>query len=83
MSLNPFEVRLKVLEMSKDYLDQMYAQQIEISKMALKSFEKQGNLTEEFIKKMMPSNYSVSDVLDKANELYSFVKEEPKKSKSN
>lgn len=70
--MNPFEIRLQVLEMAKDYLDKQFDiinQSLEIEKdMA----EKLGQMVTD-PKAFTPQTYTMKDLMDKASEFYSFV----------
>lgn len=70
---SPFELRFKILEMAKEYLDNSYQLQYDLAQKNLELMQEQGKLTIETYKKMMPENYTMQDVIAKAQELYGFV----------
>lgn len=78
-NLNPFELRFKILEMAKDYLDNSYALQYEMAQKNLEMMKDQQQLTVDMWKKLMPEKYTMDEVLSKAQELYSFVDSKPNK----
>ena len=59
---NPFEIRTEVLAMAKDYMDKQYALNVEMA-------QKMAGETA----KAMEEMYTVEELLEKANEFYSFV----------
>lgn len=70
---SPFELRFKILEMAKEYLDNSYQLQYELAQKNLELMHEQGKLSVEAWKKIMPENYTMQDVITKAQELYGFV----------
>ena len=80
-NMNPFEIRLKILEMAKEYLDTSYDTAKELAKQNLSAMDKQGELNMEMWKQMMPEQYTMEDIITKAQELYGFV--ESKQGKPN
>lgn len=59
---NPFEIRTEVLAMAKDYMDKQYALNLELAqKVAGESA------------KVLDQMYTVEELMEKANEFYSFV----------
>jgi hypothetical protein len=77
MSKTPFEIRLEVLQMAKDYLDGIYSANLKIASEMIASSNEMQSYTakqlEENIKKFTPAGYSSDDLIKKANEFYSFV----------
>lgn len=72
-SKTPYEIRLELLAMAKDYLEQ---QQNLAHGFAQQAFAKavQANVTAaEQWKTFIPESYSIDDILKKATELYGFV----------
>jgi hypothetical protein len=68
MSKNPFEIRADMLQMAKDYMDQVQnmntaiaAQMFELGQIQLEEYQKMTEL------------YSVEELTKKATEMYSFV----------
>lgn len=70
---NPFELRTDLLAMAKDYLDKQYEMNIMFAEKAAETLNKQSADYQEQIKEMMPKPYTMGELIDKANELYSFV----------
>jgi hypothetical protein len=75
-SKNPFEVRLDVMKLARDMLEkdfearqQKYLDKLEV----LKADQPSPNFAFSFIENNAPTAYTSSDILDKANELYTFV----------
>lgn len=62
---NPFEIRTEILAMAKEYMDKQMELQIEYTK----------KMTEAGAKAMteMPKMYSTEELIEKAQEFYSFV----------
>jgi len=79
MSLNPFELRFKLLEMSTDFLESQAVKQQELAYEAWNLAKEQGNATMEFWKSLQPATYSVEDIKKKAEELYEFVDKNDKR----
>lgn len=78
---NPFELRYKILEMAKDYLDKSYQMQVDAFNKQVALMEDQNKLTFEMWKRMMPEKYTMEDVVAKAQELYGFVESKDGKTK--
>jgi hypothetical protein len=79
-SKNPFEIRLEVLKMAKEMMDQSYEDSMNAWWNLASSYAEAANkTTEDFLKqsedlmKAKPTMYSPSDIMTKAQELYSFV----------
>jgi hypothetical protein len=79
-SKNPFEIRLEVLKMAKEMMDQSYQDSMNAWwNMASSYAEAANKTTEDFLKqseelmKSKPAMYSPTDIMTKAQELYSFV----------
>lgn len=68
MTKNPFEVRLDLLSMAKDMLEVEYTANRDVYLAQVKGNE--GVITSEM---SAPAYFTTADVIDKANELYSFV----------
>lgn len=78
---NPFELRFKILEMAKDYLDKSYEMQIEAFNQQVALMKDQNKLTFEMWNQMMPQKYTMDEVVSKASELYGFVDNKDNKAK--
>ena len=71
---NPFELRTEVLAMAKEYMDQAYHMNVNF----VQTMFEQGKKTAEEMQAAL-TPYSAQDLIDKANEMYSFVsKREPR-----
>mgnify|MGYP006919723428 CR=1 FL=1 len=67
--MNPFEIRLQVLEMAKDFLDRQFEAANALVAMQKDAAEKLGD----FKNWSQPATYSTEDLMKKAEEFYSFV----------
>lgn len=65
---NPFEIRAEMLQLAKDYMDQQYHMNIQFAE----NMVEQGKKTMEEVKDTYKM-YSMDDLMEKANEMYSFV----------
>ena len=74
---NPFEIRLELLKMSREYLDQQWQINVNLAHQILdKVVDKSIKDSEDVAalwNKYVPAFYSIDDITKKANELYSFV----------
>ena len=70
---SPYEIRLEVLQMAKDYMDNLQKLTESTAKQAVDLATKQGAANLEAWQALMPKSYSLEDLTTKANELYSFV----------
>jgi hypothetical protein len=73
----PFEIRLELLHIAKDYLDNAQQAQIQLAKDAFYKSVELGNLTvqqmNEQIRALMPEPYAVDEIVKKAAEMYTFI----------
>ena len=70
---SPYEIRLELLQMAKDFLDKQIQTQVDF---ALKAYEMQVKIngaTIDQLESFMPKTYSIEDIMTKATELYGFV----------
>lgn len=65
---NPFEIRAEMLQLAKEYMDQQYHMNIQFAE----NMMEQGKKTMEEVKDTYKM-YSMDDLMEKANEMYSFV----------
>lgn len=72
-SKTPFEVRLDLLKMAKEMLDQSYHSQYEIAKEYFSRSAEVGKDYASVVDQYLPKMYNPIDIMEKANELYSFV----------
>lgn len=74
---NPFEIRLEVLEMAKGLMERQYDDASALAWSLVENTAKYQNKTmeevKEFYSSIKPSMYTPKEVIEKANELYSFV----------
>ena len=65
---NPFEIRAEMLGLAKDYMDQQYHMNIQL----MNDLFEQGKKNMDDVEKAYEM-YSMSDLMEKAKEMYSFV----------
>jgi len=65
---NPFEIRADMLGLAKDYMDQQYHMNIQLAN----DLYEQGKKNMDDVEKAYEM-YSMSDLMEKAKEMYSFV----------
>ena len=65
---NPFEIRADMLGLAKDYMDQQYQMNIQL----MNDLFEQGKKNMDDVEKAYEM-YSMSDLMEKAKEMYSFV----------
>jgi len=70
---NPFELRTDLLAMAKDYLDKQYDMNVMFAEKTVETLNEQAENYQEQVKELMPKPYTMGELIDKANELYSFV----------
>ena len=70
---SPFEIRLDVLAMAKDFLDKQAAVNMEFATETFANLVEIGKATAEEWEKFAPVPYTIQDITDKANELYGFI----------
>lgn len=68
MNKNPFEIRLEMLTLAKDYMDTAWSMNMEFTR----TMYEQGKKTAEEVEKAMEP-YSIEELMKKAQEMYSFV----------
>ena len=68
MNKNPFEIRLEMLQLAKDYMDNAWTMNMEFTR---NMFEQGKKTAEEVETAMKP--YSIEELMQKAQEMYSFV----------
>ena len=69
----PYEVRLELLQMSKDYLDQMRNIQLEFARAGFEKSVELGKASADQWEKYIPNQFSIDDIMKHATSLYSFV----------
>jgi hypothetical protein len=70
---SPFEIRLDVLEMAKDFLDKQAAINMEFATESFALLVESGKAVAEQWQDYAPVPYTIQDITDKANELYGFI----------
>lgn len=73
MTKSAYELRMEMLEMSKSYLETQYQTSVDFAKTVFDTAIKAGQATVQEWQKYAPKMYDFSDVVKKAEELYSFV----------
>jgi head-tail adaptor len=80
MNKNAYEIRLEVLKMAKEMMDQSYNDTTNAWWTLVNSYAEAANkTTEEFLKqsdemmKHQPKMYTPSEIMERAQELYGFV----------
>lgn len=73
--MNAYEIRLAVLNMAKDLLDQQYKETSELYWQTMRTSAEKWNTTLEELSKTnpLPTMYTPEEIIAKANELYGFV----------
>lgn len=72
---NPYQIRTDVLAMAKDMLDKQYDTQIKIAQTMFEANKENMDLATQAWNKYIPKMYTMEEVMEKANEMYSFVSE--------
>lgn len=68
MHKNPFEIRSDMIALAKDYLDKQYELNVQLAN----DMYEQGKKTLEEVQEAYKM-YSIEDVIEKAQQMYSFV----------
>lgn len=69
----PFEIRLEVLQMAKEFLDKQAEIQLDFAVASFAELVKFGKKTAEQWQEFAPVPYTIKELTDKANELYGFI----------
>ena len=72
---NPYQIRTDVLAMAKDMLDKQYDTQMKIAKTMFEANKENMDLATEAWNKYIPQMYTMEEVMENANEMYSFISE--------
>ena len=72
---NTYQIRTDVLAMAKSMLDKQYDTQMEIAKTMFEANKENMELAAEAWNKYIPKMYTMEEVMEKANEMYTFVSE--------
>lgn len=70
---NPFEIRLDVLAMAKDYLDKMYETNRAFAEAAYFKAVELNQAEAENWKKYVPTQYTMEELMQKAQEMSAFI----------
>ena len=70
---SPFEIRLEVLQMAKDYMDKQAEIQMDFAVASFTELVKFGKKSAEQWQEFAPKIYTTEDLMAKAAEFYSFV----------
>jgi hypothetical protein len=70
---NPFEIRLDLIQMAKDYLDAQAKVNTDFATKVFSEMVANGRATTEQWQNFVPAQYTIKDITDKANELYGFI----------
>jgi hypothetical protein len=74
---NGFEIRLEVLKMAKEMMDQQYTESSNAYWSTINNLSEQWNKTADELlqqtKHLQPKMYTPAEMMEKAQELYSFV----------
>ncbi len=76
---SPFEIRTRMLEMAQEYLQRQYDANLEFAKNAFVEATKTGMATQKDFEQYMPNMFDFDEIESKAQELYKFVSNVPKK----
>lgn len=69
----PYEIRLELLQMAQDHLQKSYELQMGFAAEALKKATDAQWKSIEQLQALMPKQFGMQEIIEKANELYSFV----------
>jgi hypothetical protein len=72
-SMNPFEIRAKLLDQAHGYLEKQFEINTEFAKEVFAELVKQGDKVAEDWQQYAPKIYTMDEVLEKAKTLYGFV----------
>lgn len=70
---NPFEIRLEILKMAKDYLEQQYQTNLSFAQTLYHKALESGQVMQENLHSFIPKSYTIEDIMKKSQELYGFV----------
>ena len=73
MTKSPYEIRLDVLAMAKEYMDKQAEVNMDFAVASFTEMVKFGKKTAEQWQEFAPKQYSTQELMDKAKEFYSFV----------
>lgn len=70
---NPYEIRLEVMQMARDYLSDQYHTNLNFAHQAYMKALETGKAMADTWKDHLPKMYGVDEITKKAEELYSFI----------
>lgn len=70
---NPFEIRLEVLQMAKDYLDKQLEINTDYAMANFQELVKMGTKLPSMWESYAPKQYTTEELMAKATEFYSFI----------
>ena len=72
---NPYQIRTDILAMAKSMMDKQYDTQMQIAQTMFEANKENMELATEAWNKYIPKMYTMEEMMEKANEMYSFVSE--------
>ena len=76
---NPYQIRTDILAMAKNMLDKQYDTQVKIAQTMFEANKENMELAKEAWDRYIPKMYTMDEVMEKANEMYSFVSDKSDK----
>jgi hypothetical protein len=73
---NPYELRFDVLAMAKELADRAYDQQQQVFWTMVNQAQENKSDIESVVEKYTPKMYQPKEIMEKAEELYNFVKKQ-------
>jgi len=73
---NPYELRFDVLAMAKELADRAYDQQQQVFWTMVGQAQEQAEDLDKVVEKYTPKMYQPKEIMEKAEELYNFVKKQ-------
>ena len=73
---NPYELRFDVLAMAKELVDRAYDQQQQVFWTMVNQAQENKSDLESVVEKYTPKMYQPKEIMEKAEELYNFVKKQ-------
>lgn len=73
--MTPFEIRTQMLAMAQDYLQKQLELNSEFARRTFDELVKNGDKVQSDWQQYMPKMYNFEEVVNKAKELYGFVKD--------
>ena len=70
---SPFEIRLELLQMAKDYLDKVQEANVEFAREAFSKAVALGQESADQWKKFAPAPYTIEELMKQATAMYSFI----------